>query len=166
MASPTGPIPSLKLMNLLKDFQQIASMSGYLNHSFEPPQLRLFFTLFGRVMVDSPEQGMAITPKLQAWGEGIAKRLREDSSSTIMTPQIQVGAPQTMTDGRFYVVANLTFGTKVTDASYLRIRTAVLAAYQAAVALRDKGIGIENAVPPAEAPAESIKIELDLDRRP
>jgi hypothetical protein len=163
MASPTGPIPSLKLMNLLKDFQQIASMSGYLNHSIDPPQLRLFFTLQGRVMVASPEQGMAITPKLQAWSEGIAKRLREDSSSTIMTPQIQVSAPQALQDGRFYVVATLTFGTKVTDASYLRIRTAVLAAYQAAAALRDKGIGLEDSPPAVEAPPAPVKIELDLD---
>jgi len=164
MASPTGPIPSVKLMNLLKDFQQIASMSGYLNHALDPPQLRLFFTLFGRVMVDSTEQGLAITPKLQAWSEGIAKRLREDSSSTIMTPQIQVSAPQTMADGRCFVVANLTFGTKVTDASYLRIRTAVLAAYQAAVALRDRGVGLEDAQVSPEAPAVPTHIELDLDR--
>ena len=62
--------PSPKLQALLKDFQQIASMSGYLNHSFDPPQLRLFFTLYGRVMMASPEQGVALTPQLQAQGRG------------------------------------------------------------------------------------------------
>ena len=54
MAHPKnqGPAqPSPKLQALLKDFQQIASMSGYLNHSFDPPQLRLFFTLYGRVEI-------------------------------------------------------------------------------------------------------------------
>ena len=164
MASPTGQIPTAKLMNLLKDFQQIASMSGYANHSFDPPQLRLFFTLYGRVMVDSPEQGMALTPRLQAWSEAITLRLREDSSSAIMPPQIQVSAPQTLPDGRFYLVSTITFATKVTDASHLRVRTAVLAAYQAAVILRDKGLPPElpGASPASEAP--TVRIELDLDR--
>jgi hypothetical protein len=132
--------PSPKLQALLKDFQQIASMSGYLNHAFDPPQLRLFFTLYGRVMVDSPDQGLALTPRLQAWCDGVANRLREGSSGTIMQPQTQVSAPQTMPDGRDYLVATLTFNTKVTDSSYLRIRTAILAAYQEALKMREAGI--------------------------
>jgi hypothetical protein len=171
MATPSrAPVASQKLQNLLRDFQQIASMSGYLNHAFDPPQLRLFFTLLGRVTVASVEDGLALAPKLLAWSEGIAKRLREDSSSTIMTPQIQISAPQSMQDGRFYVVSTVTFATKVTDASYLRIRTAVLAAFQAAAAMRDKGLGLEDAahlIAPAEAPpraaaaaADPITVEL------
>jgi hypothetical protein len=139
--------PSPKLQALLKDFQQIASMSGYLNHSFDPPQLRLFFTLYGRVMVASPEQGMALTPQLQAWCEALALRLREGSSATIMAPQIQVSAPQTMPDGRDYLVATLTFNTKVTETSYLRIRTAILAAYQDAVKMREVGFSVEEQSP-------------------
>jgi hypothetical protein len=173
MAAPSkAPVASQKLLNLLKDFQQIASMSGYLNHSFDPPQLRLFFTLYGRVVVDSPEHGLAVTPKLQVWSEALAKRLREDSSSTIMAPQIQVSTPQTMSDGRFFLVSNITFATKVTDASYLRIRTAVLAAYQAAAALRDRGVGLDDpalALVPAEAPAEAAAqahVEMPLEAIP
>ena len=150
MARPQGPAqPSPKLQALLKDFQQIASMSGYLNHSFDPPQLRLFFTLYGRVMVASPEQGLALMPQLQAWCEAVATRLREGSSATIMAPQIQVSAPQTMPDGRDYLVATITFNTKVTDTSYLRIRTAILAAYQDAVKMREVGF---NVVAPAAVP--------------
>ena len=144
MARPQGPAqPSPKLQALLKDFQQIASMSGYLNHSFDPPQLRLFFTLYGRVMVASPEQGLALMPQLQAWCEAVATRLREGSSATIMAPQIQVSAPQTMPDGRDYLVATITFNTKVTETSYLRIRTAILAAYQDAVKMREVGFSDE-----------------------
>ncbi len=138
--------PSPKLQALLKDFQQIASMSGYLNHSFDPPQLRLFFTLYGRVMVASPEVGLALTPQLQAWCEGQSLRLREGSSSAIMPPQIQVSAPQTLPDGRDYLVATLTFNTKVTETSYLRVRTAVLAAYQEALKMREAGFeGLQEA---------------------
>ncbi len=148
MARPQGPAqPSPKLQALLKDFQQIASMSGYLNHSFDSPQLRLFFTLYGRVMVASPEQGLALMPQLQAWCEAVATRLREGSSATIMAPQIQVSAPQTMPDGRDYLVATITFNTKVTDTSYLRIRTAILAAYQDAVKMRE--VGFSEAAPAA-----------------
>ena len=147
--------PSPKLQALLKDFQQIASMSGYLNHSFDPPQLRLFFTLYGRVMVASPEHGMAITPQLQAWCEALATRLREGSSATIMAPQIQVSAPQTMPDGRDYIVATVTFNTKVTETSYLRIRTAVLAAYQDAVKMREAGFRVEDEAPAAAEPDPS-----------
>jgi len=144
--------PSPKLQALLKDFQQIASMSGYLNHSFDPPQLRLFFTLYGRVMVASPAQGLALTPQLQAWCDALSVRLREGSSCAIMPPQIQVSVPQTMPDGRDYLVATLTFNTKVTETSYLRIRTAVLAAYQDAVKMRE--VGFAEASPQA-APEET-----------
>ncbi|WP_306590404.1 hypothetical protein [Geothrix sp. 21YS21S-4] len=131
--------PSPKLQALLKDFQQIASMSGYLNHSFDPPQLRLFFTLYGRVMLVSSAEGLALAPRLQAWCEDVSLRLREGSSSAIMPPQIQVSAPQVLPDGRDYLVATLTFNTKVTETSYLRVRTAVLAAYQEAVKMREAG---------------------------
>ncbi len=150
--------PSAKLQALLKDFQQIASMSGYLNHSFDPPQLRLFFTLYGRVMVTSPAEGLAHTPKLQAWCEALSVRLREGSSSAIMPPQVQVSAPQTLPDGRDYLVATLTFNTKVTETSYLRIRTAVLAAYQDAVKMREAGMGPEV---PGAAPASMPESTLE-----
>ena len=142
--------PSPKLQALLKDFQQIASMSGYLNHSFDPPQLRLFFTLYGRVMADSPEQGLALSPQLQAWCDAVSNRLREGSSGTIMQPQVQVSTPQTMPDGRDYIVATVTFNTKVTETSYLRIRTAILAAYQDAVKMREVGFSVEAKEPAAE----------------
>lgn len=161
--------PSAKLQALLKDFQQIASMSGYLNHSFDPPQLRLFFTLYGRVMVESPAQGLALTPQLQVWCDALSVRLREGSSATIMQPQIQVSAPQTMPDGRDYVVATVTFNTKVTETSYLRIRTAVLAAYQEAVKMREVGFSVEAAVAPVAAevmpvPDESVPSTGGMDK--
>ena len=156
MAKSQGPAaPSPKLQALLKDFQQIASMSGYLNHAFDPPQLRLFFTLYGRVMVASSEQGLALTPQLQAWCEAVSNRLREGSSGTIMAPQVQVSAPQTMPDGRDYLVATLTFNTKVTETSYLRIRTAILAAYQDALKMREVGFSVL-----AEAPVTSSEPEV------
>lgn len=151
MAKPQGPaLPSPKLQALLKDFQQIASMSGFLNHAFDPPQLRLFFTLYGRVMVASPEQGLALTPQLQAWCDAVSNRLREGSSGTIMAPQVQVSPPQSMPDGRDYLVATLTFNTKVTETSYLRIRTAIHAAYQDAVKMREVGFSAEAERPAAE----------------
>ena len=166
MMAPAQPSP--KLQALLKDFQQIASMSGYLNHSFDPPQLRLFFTLYGRVMVASPEQGLTLTPQLQAWCEALAIRLREGSSAAIMAPQIQVSAPQTMPDGRDYLVATLTFNTKVTDSSYLRIRTAVLAAYQDAVKMREVGFSEEAPKAASEAgpaiPSGSIPLAGGADK--
>ncbi|MDE3033429.1 MAG: hypothetical protein KGI56_07175 [Acidobacteriota bacterium] len=137
---------SPKLQALLKDFQQIASLSGYLNHSFDPPQLRLFFTLYARVMVASPAEALALTPRLQAWGEALSMRLREGSSSAIMPPQIQISTPQALPDGRDYVVATLTFNTKVTDSSYLRVRTAVLAAYQDALKLREEGMQADSSL--------------------
>jgi len=148
-------VPSPKLQALLKDFQQIASMSGFLNHAFDPPQLRLFFTLYGRVMADSPAAALAITPRLQGWCEELANRLREGSSGTIVQPQVQVSAPLTMPDGRDYIVATLTFATKVTETSYLRIRTAILAAYQDAVKMREIGF---PPLPAAE-PSASLAAE-------
>ena len=151
-------LPSQKLQNLLKEFQQIASMAGYLNHSFDPPQLRLFFTLYGRMVVNSPEEGLALTPRLQAWSEALSVRLREGSSSAILPPQIQVSAPQTLPDGGYYLVANLTFSTKVTETSYLRVRTAVLAAYQCAVALRDRGLEAGEALLARNDPAPLVEV--------
>lgn len=145
--------PGLKLQNLLKEFQQIASMAGYLNHSFDPPQLRLFFTLYGRMMLDAPEQADSVAPRLQAWADGLAVRLREGSSSAILPPQVQVGTPQTLPDGRPYLVATLTFSSKVTETSYLRVRTAVLAAYQAAATLRDRGLEAAEALAAGPEPA-------------
>ncbi|MDP2874705.1 MAG: hypothetical protein Q8O00_00890 [Holophaga sp.] len=133
--------PSPKLIALQKDFQQIASMAGYLNSSFDLPQLRLFFTLYGRMTVKNEAEGLEITPTLQAWCERVSAQLREDSSGSIMPPQVQVSAPQPLPNGEsWYVVGNLSFNTKVTETSYQRIRTAVLAAYQAASVLREKGV--------------------------
>jgi len=133
--------PSPKLLALQKDFQQIASMAGYLNSSFDLPQLRLFFTLYGRITVKDEAEGLAIVPRLQVWCERVATQLREDSSSAIMPPQIQVSAPQPLPNGEsWYVVGNLSFSTKVTETSYQRIRTAILSAYQAASLLREKGV--------------------------
>lgn len=133
--------PSPKLLALTKDFQQIAAMAGFLNQALDPPQLRLLFTLYGRLMVKDEAEGLALTPGLQTWCERIAIALREDSSSAILPPQIQIAPPQPLPGGEgWYLVATLTFNTKVTDSSYLRVRTAVLAAYQAAVALREKGL--------------------------
>jgi hypothetical protein len=79
----------------------------------------------------------------------VSGRLREGSSGTIMQPQVQVSAPQTMPDGRDYLVATITFSTKVTETSYLRIRTAILAAYQDAVKMRETGFSEEGDRPVA-----------------
>lgn len=142
MPAAKGPsAPSPKLLALQRDFQQIASMAGFLNSSFDLPQLRLFFTLYGRLTVKDEAEGLAITPRLQGWCERVAVQLREDSSSSIMPPQVQVSAPQPLPNGEsWYVVGNLSFNTKVTETSYQRIRTAVLAAYQAASLVRETGI--------------------------
>ncbi len=142
MSAARGPsAPTPKLLALQRDFQQIASMAGFLNSSFDMPQLRLFFTLFGRVTVKDEAEGLALTPRLQAWCDRVANQLREDSSSSIMPPQVQVSAPQALPNGEsWYVVGNLSFNTKVTETSYQRIRTAVLAAYQAASVLRETGV--------------------------
>ena len=140
MAQRPIPQTSTKLLAIQKDFQQLAAMAGFLNSAIDLPQLRLAFTLYGRVLVPTAEAGLALTPRLQAWSERIALRLREDSSSAVLPPQIQVSAPQPLPNGEgYYVIATLTFNTKVTEQGYQRVRNAVLAAYQAAVALREKG---------------------------
>jgi hypothetical protein len=76
-----------------------------------------------------------------------------------MAPQVQVSPPQTMPDGRDYLVATLTFNTKVTETSYLRIRTAILAAYQDAVKMREVGFALASEDPVAE-PEPSAQGEL------
>ena len=140
MAQRPVPTTSVKLQALQRDFMQIASMAGFLNSALDFPQLRLFFTLYGRILVASVADGLAATPRLQAWAERIGASLREDSSSAIMPPQINLAQPQALPNGEgFFLVATLTFNTKVTENSYQRVRSAVLSAYQAAVALRDKG---------------------------
>jgi hypothetical protein len=127
-------------LTIQKDFQQLASMAGFLNSAVDHPQLRLFFTLYGRVLVPNEAEGLAITPRLQAWAERLGTRLREDSSSAIMPPQLAIGLPQLLPNGQgHYLVATVTFNTKVTENGYQRVRGAVLSAYQAAVALREKG---------------------------
>ena len=145
MATRSPLQPSPKLLALQRDFQQISAMAGYANISLDPPQLRLFFTLYARMTVKDVEEGLAITPRLQVWCDAICTNLREDSSSAIMPPQVQISAPQILPDGEsWYVVATITFGTKVTENSYQRVRNAVLAAYQAAAHLREKGFPTEG----------------------
>lgn len=140
MAPKPLPQISAKLIALRQDFQQIASMAGFLNSAVDLPQLRLFFTLYGRILVPTEADGLAATPRLQAWAEQVATGLRENSSSAIMQPQIAIAQPQALPNGEgCFLVATLTFNTKVTENSYQRVRSSVLAAYQAAVALRDKG---------------------------
>ena len=135
---PLPPSPA-KLLAIQKDFQQLASMSGFLNSAVDLPQLRLFFTLYGRVLVADEAAGLAVAPRLQAWSERLGTRLREDSSSAIMSPQITIGQPQLLPNGTgHYLVATVTFNTKVTENGYQRVRGAVLSAYQSAVALREK----------------------------
>lgn len=156
MRQPLQPSP--KLLALQRDFQQISTMAGYVNASLDPPQLRLFFTLYGRITVADAAEGLAITPRLQAWCDEICLNLREGSSSAIMPPQIQISAPQLLPNGEsWYLVATITFGTKVTESSYQRVRTAVLAAYQAAAHMREKGLPAEGtallaAMPDPEEP--------------
>jgi hypothetical protein len=144
---PRQPLPpSPKLQALQRDFQQIAAMAGFANATLDPPQLRLFFTLYGRITVKDAEDGQALIPRLQAWCDAISTNLREESSSAIMPPQVQISAPQLLPNGEsWYLVATMTFGTKVTESSYQRVRSAVLAAYQHAVALREKGLAAEGA---------------------
>jgi hypothetical protein len=55
-----------------------------------------------------------------------------------------------MPDGRDYLVATITFNTKVTETSYLRIRTAILVAYQDAVKMRETGFSLEGEVRPSD----------------
>ena len=140
MATRTIPTASPKLLAIQKDFQQIASMAGFLNSAIDLPQLRLSFTLYGRVLLTTLEEGTELTPRLQAWADRLSVRLREDSSSAILPPQIVLAAPQPLPNGEgYYLIVTLTFATKVTEMGYQRVRNAVLAAYQAAVALREKG---------------------------
>ena len=131
--------PSPKLQSLLREFQQIATMSGFLNHGFDPPQLRMQFTLYGRVRVATEAEGLALSPRLAAWSEQLGERMREDSSSAVLPPQILVSPPQALPDGNFIVTSTLTFTTKVTDQGYFKVKTALLAAYQEAVRLREEG---------------------------
>jgi len=142
--------PSPKLQALQRDFQQIAAMAGYANASLDPPQLRLFFTLYGRITVKDAPDGLAVTPRLQTWCDTICTNLREESSSAITPPQVVISAPQLLPNGEsWYLVATITFGTKVTESSYQRVRSAVLAAYQHAAALREKGLPAEGAPLPS-----------------
>ena len=145
--------PSPKLLALQKDFQQIASMAGFLNSSIDAPQMRLFFTLYGRVTAESEEAAAKLLEPLQAWSEKISLDLREGSSSAILPPKIQISAPQQLPAGGWYVVSTMNFNSKVTDTSYLRVRTAVLLAYQRAIALREGGFS----VPLPELPALSAE---------
>ena len=139
---------SPKLLALQKDFQQIASLAGFLNSSIDPPQMRLFFTLYGRVTAETEAAAAELVAPLQAWSEQLTVELREGSSSAILPPQIQLSAPQTLPNGGWYLVSTINFNTKVTDTSYLRVRTATLAAYKKAIALRDGGFN----APVAEVP--------------
>jgi len=140
MAPTPTPQGSVRLQALQKDFMQIAAMAGYVNSAVDFPQLRLNFTLYGRILVPDEASGLAITPRLQAWAERVSTRLREDSSSAVLPPQVIIAAPQPLPSGEgHFLVATLTFATKVTENSYQRVRGAVLGAYQSAVALRDKG---------------------------
>ncbi|BDU70873.1 hypothetical protein [Mesoterricola silvestris] len=139
----TKPISqaSPKLLAIQKDLQQLASMAGYLNSAIDGPQLRLSFTLYGRVLVEDAQAGLDITPRLQAWSDRVAVRLREDSSSAVLPPQIQISAPQPLPNGEgFYVISSMSFNSKVTEQGYQRVRNAILGAYQAAVNLREKKI--------------------------
>lgn len=140
MAKREPPRASPKLLSLVKDFQAIASMAGYLTHTLDPPQLRLMFTLYGRLSVATEAEAAALAPGLQTWCDRISLDLREGSSSAILPPQVLIANPQPLPSGLWYLVANLTFTTKVTDASYLRVRTAVLKAYKRAVVLREGGL--------------------------
>ena len=131
--------PSPKLQSLLREFQQIATMAGFVNHGFDPPQLRLQFTLYGRVRGETEALTAAMAPGLQAWSERLGEQMREESSSAILPPQILISPPQAFPAGGFVMTSTLTFSTKVTDQGYYKVKTALLAAYQEAVRLRDEG---------------------------
>lgn len=140
MAKREPPRPSPKLLGLIKEFQAIAGMAGFLNHVMDPPQLRLMFTLYARVSAPTAEEVLALQPQLQAWCDRIGVDLREGSSAAILPPQVQVSNAQTLPAGGYSLIATMTFTSKVTDASYLRVRTAVLKAYKRALILREKGV--------------------------
>ena len=132
--------PSPKLQSLLREFQQIATMAGFVNHGFDPPQLRLQFTLYGRVRGETEASTAALAPRLQAWSEKLGEQMREESSSAILPPQILISPPQPFPAGGFVMTSTLTFSTKVTDQGYYKVKTALLAAYQEAVRLREEGL--------------------------
>ena len=134
--------PSPKLLALLKDFQAIAGMAGYLTHQMDPPQLRMIFTLYARIMAPTEAVAQASVPDLQAWCERVGTDLREGSSSAVLPPQVLIANPQPLPSGMWLLVATMNFNSKVTDASYQRVRTAVLRAYQRAVILREKGLDV------------------------
>ncbi|MBK8726838.1 MAG: hypothetical protein IPL96_12535 [Holophagaceae bacterium] len=134
--------PSPKLLALLKDFQQIAGMAGYLTSAMDAPQLRLMFTLFARIMAPTEEAARARVADLQAWCDRIGVDLREGSSSAVLPPQVLIANPQAAPSGMWLLVATMNFNTKITDSSYQRVRTAVLKAYQRAVVLREKGLDV------------------------
>jgi hypothetical protein len=134
--------PSPKLLALLKDFQAIAGMAGYLTHQMDPPQLRMIFTLYGRILAPTEEAARERVPDLQAWCDRIGTDLREGSSSAVLPPQVLIANPQALPSGMWLLVATVNFTTKVTDASYQRVRTAVQRAYQRAVTLREKGLDV------------------------
>jgi hypothetical protein len=134
--------PSPKLQSLLKEFQQIAGMAGYLTHVMDAPQLRMLFTLYARILAPTEEATRSRVPDLQAWCDRVGTDLREGSSSAVLPPQVLIANPQPTPSGMWLLVATMTFNSKVTDASYQRVRTAVLRAYQRAVVLREKGLDV------------------------
>ncbi|HJV23053.1 MAG TPA: hypothetical protein VJ570_10160 [Holophagaceae bacterium] len=140
MPARVAPQPSPKLQSLLKEFQQIAAMAGFLNHGFDLPQLRMQFTLYGRLRAEDEAAALALQPPLQRWAEQVSDRLREDSSGGVLQPQILMAPPQPFPGGGVVLVVTLTFTTKVTDSGYFKVKTAVLSAYQEAVRLRESGL--------------------------
>jgi hypothetical protein len=172
MAKREPPRASPKLQSLVKDFQAIASMAGYLTHTMDPPQLRLMFTLYGRVSAETEAEAVAQIPGLQSWCDRLAVDLREGSSSAILPPQVLMAHPQPSPNGQWYLVATLTFTTKVTDASYLRVRTAILKAYKRAILLREHGLAaalklfdavdaLDLALPEGPVAEEAPGVEVD-----
>ena len=152
MAKREALQPSPKLQALVKDFQMIAAMAGFLNHGFDPPQLRLQFTMYGRLRAATEAEAIALTPRLQAWCERQGERMREDSSAAILPPLILIAPPQVFPGGGYSVTATLSFTTKVTDQSYYKVKTALLAAYQEAVRLREQGFKAEAVIAAPEPP--------------
>ena len=140
MATTPAPVSLVRLQALQKDFQQIAAMAGYLNSAVDFPQLRLFFTLFGRILVPARGGG----PRRHSTPAGLGRAGRATVCARTVPPPCcrprPDPAPQRLPSGEGYLRGgHPTFGTKVTENSYQRVRIAVLNAYQAAVALRDKG---------------------------
>ncbi len=160
--------PSPKLLALLREFQQIAALAGYLTHVMDAPQLRMLFTLYARIMAPTEAAALAAIPDLQAWCDKVGLDLREGSSSAVLPPQVLMATPQPLPSGMWLLVATMNFNTKVTDASYQRVRTAVLRAYQRAVVLREKGLEVAMHMleaPASEDPLSTAQISL-LDLPP